>query len=146
MERVIDDVATGTYRKGRWEYPAKLAEDGVLYNTKRDGSGNWVKGKFENFTRGSVVEAEKPTPTIPIRNSGVKKKDVEKPVCVCGCGDRTKGGQFIPGHDAKLKGRILRLARGGNAKEAKKIAASRNWALLTSGGSDQKAIWRVAKK
>jgi hypothetical protein len=30
------------------------------------------------------------------------------PVCGCGCGGRTKGGRYIPGHDAKHKGRLMR--------------------------------------
>lgn len=30
------------------------------------------------------------------------------PLCQCGCDDRTKGGRFIPGHDAKLKSTLMR--------------------------------------
>jgi hypothetical protein len=28
------------------------------------------------------------------------------PECACGCGQQTKGGTFLPGHDAKLRARI----------------------------------------
>lgn len=31
-----------------------------------------------------------------------------KPLCECGCGLYTGGGRFKPGHDAKLKGQLLR--------------------------------------
>ncbi len=33
------------------------------------------------------------------------------PLCECGCGDHTAGGLFFPGHDGKLKGRLIRTAR-----------------------------------
>ncbi len=31
--------------------------------------------------------------------------------CRCGCGTMTKGGTFCPGHDARLKGQLLRQWR-----------------------------------
>lgn len=34
------------------------------------------------------------------------------PLCQCGCGGRTGGGKFLPGHDAKLKSRLFSEARG----------------------------------
>lgn len=30
------------------------------------------------------------------------------PFCICGCGGKTKGGSFIPGHDAKLKSILIK--------------------------------------
>jgi hypothetical protein len=33
-------------------------------------------------------------------------------VCHCGCGDLTKGGRFLPGHDQKLRIEIERQAGG----------------------------------
>lgn len=35
----------------------------------------------------------------------------ERP-CACGCGEMTKGGEFKPGHDAKLLSAIVREAGG----------------------------------
>jgi len=35
-------------------------------------------------------------------------------VCYCGCGGATKGGKFVPGHDAKVKG-VLRKVLNGEA-------------------------------
>ncbi len=32
--------------------------------------------------------------------------------CLCGCGDMTKGGKFLPGHDAKLYGAIVEAVGG----------------------------------
>lgn len=34
------------------------------------------------------------------------------PSCQCQCGRWTRGGRFLPGHDARLKGVLLRAARG----------------------------------
>lgn len=31
--------------------------------------------------------------------------------CGCGCGEMTKGGEFLPGHDSYLKGLALRIER-----------------------------------
>ena len=28
------------------------------------------------------------------------------PLCACGCGQPTKGGTFLPGHDAKLRAAV----------------------------------------
>lgn len=32
--------------------------------------------------------------------------------CGCGCGEMTKGGNFLPGHDSYLHGLALRVERG----------------------------------
>lgn len=46
------------------------------------------------------------------RAQGKKARQPKPPAtpreCICGCGGQTKGGRFIPGHDAKLKGRLRR--------------------------------------
>lgn len=33
-------------------------------------------------------------------------------ICQCGCGNQTKGGRFVPGHDARLHAWVLRVQRG----------------------------------
>jgi hypothetical protein len=44
--------------------------------------------------------------------------------CLCGCGMQTKGGRFIPGHDARFHGRIRKLeAAGLSHDEAEKVAS-----------------------
>ena len=42
------------------------------------------------------------------------RKIVPKP-CACGCGSMTRGGVFLPGHDAKTLSAIVE-ATGGTAK------------------------------
>jgi hypothetical protein len=52
--------------------------------------------RMEFFVTGSV---ETPKPVAPVAAPTVQ--DTTKPLCLCGCGDRTKGGRFKPGHDAR---------------------------------------------
>lgn len=41
--------------------------------------------------------------------------------CECGCGGEPKSGRFLPGHDSKLKSRLLQTMRKAeDAKEQKK--------------------------
>lgn len=46
--------------------------------------------------------------------------------CMCGCGGITKGGRFLPGHDARLKSQLLTEAREGN-EEAKLRLEELSW-------------------
>lgn len=44
--------------------------------------------------------------------------------CLCGCGGQTKGGRFLPGHDARYHARIKILtATGMSHDEAEKLAS-----------------------
>lgn len=51
--------------------------------------------------------------------------------CHCGCGSLTKGGRFVPGHDAKLKGRLgqARSAQDTHADYVEALAEriARGW-------------------
>jgi hypothetical protein len=35
-------------------------------------------------------------------------------ICLCGCTETTKGGQFLPGHDARYKSHLIREALADN--------------------------------
>lgn len=48
------------------------------------------------------------------------------PVCLCGCKETTKGGQFRPGHDAKYKSAMIKEAAAGN-EDARQILEKRGW-------------------
>ena len=37
--------------------------------------------------------------------------------CLCGCGNQTKGGRFLPGHDAVLKSRLVRSTQEGGKRD-----------------------------
>lgn len=41
----------------------------------------------------------------------------KNPSCMCGCGKKTKGGKFLPGHDAKLRGKLIRGDIKGNSAQ-----------------------------
>lgn len=47
-------------------------------------------------------------------------------LCQCGCGAATKGGAFLPGHDARLRSSLLRRHRIG-IPEATQELKRRNW-------------------
>lgn len=49
------------------------------------------------------------------------KQTVTTPRCECGCGVTTKGGRFLPGHDAKLKKQLIRLALSGKKRAVNRL-------------------------
>jgi hypothetical protein len=64
--------------------------------------------------------------------------------CRCGCGYETKNGsKFLPGHDAKLKSRLVMEAMEGNPeqqKSARKELAELNWTRFL-----QAAEWKLKR-
>ena len=58
------------------------------------------------------------------------RKTEPKP-CADGCGAMTRGGDFLPGHDARHKGRLLTAARSGDAA-ARAELLERGWATEES--------------
>lgn len=65
-----------------------------------------------------------------VKKSGGKPRVARKPKepakCECGCGKLTKGGHFLPGHDARLKSRLKKSAADGN-EAAKAELRKRRW-------------------
>jgi hypothetical protein len=49
------------------------------------------------------------------------KRKIKLPECLCGCGGRTKGGRFLPGHDAKLKKALMADALAGKKRAVNKL-------------------------
>lgn len=47
--------------------------------------------------------------------------------CVCKCGGETKGGSFLPGHDAKHKSNLIKEALAGGNPEAEQELHDRGW-------------------
>src|SRR5699024_10819214 len=43
------------------------------------------------------------------------------PSCLCGCGDTTRGGQFLPGHNARYLTKLLDM---DDRQQAQKLAAA----------------------
>ena len=49
----------GTVKVGRWEYPARKLDSGIIErNTKRDGSGEWVIASEIAFTPDAPTQTE----------------------------------------------------------------------------------------
>ncbi len=51
------------------------------------------------------------------------KIESEVPKCECGCDDATNGGRFLPGHDAKLKSKLIKDALAGGEGAVKRLEA-----------------------
>jgi hypothetical protein len=49
------------------------------------------------------------------------KTKLKSPECECGCGGHTKGGRFLPGHDAKLKKQLIGQALGGKKRARNRL-------------------------
>ena len=72
--------------------------------------------------RVSRCGAERGSNYTPYFNNGMNKpKKLRSPICLCGCGGHTKGGRFLPGHDAKLKKALVADARAGKKRAMKKL-------------------------
>ena len=50
-----------------------------------------------------------------------KTTQTRLPECECGCGGTTKGGRFLPRHDAKLKKVLIQDALAGGKRAANKL-------------------------
>lgn len=57
-------------------------------------------------------------------------KNVVGRPCECGCGQKTSGGLWVPGHDAKHKSRLYQLVRGTDVQQSEAAKAEldqRGW-------------------
>ncbi len=77
-------------------------------------------------TTAVAVENDRIAPVIEQPRGKAPRKVNPKP-CQCGCGQLTEGGDFKPGHDAVLKGRLLAEARSGNQASRDELIR-RGWA------------------
>jgi hypothetical protein len=86
------------------------------------------------------------TTKTPSKQKTSSKKTAKTPVadapkCMCGCGEKTRGGRFLPGHDARLKGRLQKKFRdtGLNAQE-KELVNSLGWMRFMPAKEEGKEI------
>jgi hypothetical protein len=49
--------------------------------------------------------------------------------CECGCGEKTKGGEFLPGHDQRLRVEVERVA-GGLLKLRELVEAAKDMKII----------------
>lgn len=79
----------------------------------------WQELIGEELTVGAVLTVTSP-------------KQVAGRECECGCGGKTSGGLWVPGHDAKHKSRLYGLVRGTDPTQselAKAELTKRGWPL-----------------
>ncbi len=50
-----------------------------------------------------------------------RKTDTKLPLCQCGCEETTKGGRYLPGHDAKHKSALVAAALAGSKRATTKL-------------------------
>ena len=78
---------------------------------KKSNVANMPGVKTEAKTKIDKQGRELPNlPALPKMPKKSKSKPPQK--CNCGCGHMTRGGKFLPGHDARLHGWALRVERG----------------------------------
>jgi hypothetical protein len=80
------------------------------------------------------LEAETPAPEVVEKVVAKQRKAQEKREakrangnpCQCECGGKTGGGRYLPGHDAKHKSALVKLALGGD-QEAVELLGNKGW-------------------
>lgn len=72
-----------------------------------------------------------------LRGQNTKAKTSPR-ACECGCGGTTSGGTFLPGHDAKMRSRLLTEIRDGESEESERaaLATLQGYAKLSHGVGD----------
>ena len=98
--------------------PAHLVE-GIIWDAAPLSTHGSVMVKNAASTSARLHQAQ------PLKPAGTNVPAIGRPVatastqvssaCLCGCGGLPKRGRFLPGHDAKLKGALLRRARHGDS-------------------------------
>lgn len=88
----------------------------MLQEAKADGAR--VRAEKNQTRRGNMSE------NAPADKAARPRREPKPKVGTCHhCGDPTKGGQFVAGHDAKLKGQLQRIAIDRNAPTGARVDA-----------------------
>jgi hypothetical protein len=53
------------------------------------------------------------------------RRSSQSRICACGCDEATKGGEFRPGHDAKLRGQFLKRIDDGEERAIEEFITER---------------------
>lgn len=68
------------------------------------------------YEMGRIIKENKMTATAEKAETRAKK--VKEADCTCGCGGKTKGGKFLPGHDARFVSQQVEKVLNKTVKEA----------------------------
>lgn len=89
---------------------AQLRALALEYHTKNTEGRQRMAVKQNTKKKSTPARSKSATPAREAR------------ACLCECGDKTKGGKFLPGHDAKLKSRLQNDYRAAkNKRERDKV-------------------------
>lgn len=114
----MQEVEEGWYDPTRPAAPSEAYAERLRQQEERnrESGERRMAAEAANLEKEKRKMAEKATP---------KTKTAATPRdCQCGCGGQTKGGRFIPGHDARFHSRVRSLeAQGVSHEEAEKIAS-----------------------
>jgi len=97
-------------------------EELATFKSRRVVEASPYAEQYQTPTESQMLEALASGEEKMQKKQAVKKKKQPVP-CGCGCGGMTGGGKFLPGHDAKLKGRLIRQCREGTEVQKKKARA-----------------------
>lgn len=70
----------------------------------------------------ATTKAQRDQVAVKARATAPAAVAKETPLCLCGCGEHTKGGKFRPGHDARYHSAQRKLEEAAAEKAAKKSA------------------------
>jgi hypothetical protein len=105
----------------------------LLLQEWRNKQGSNIKQELvrQQFRSCRLSELQN-TPRKATRGGAMARamRNLEPIQCGCGCGDLTSGAEFRQGHDAKLKSRLLKIARGkldGDIEAAVLKLKERGW-------------------
>ena len=99
LRRAVKLVRANDLRDPEWGFELRVRPSNYIDILAQFGQ-NPTPVPVENVPRPRVVET-----------SNGERKVVEPQSCWCGCEGMTKGGRFLPGHDAKLKGRLTKMVK-----------------------------------
>lgn len=72
-------------------------------------------------------EVEYEAPARPEKAPSKRQSSKTPRDCECGCGGKTGGGRFIPGHDMKLKSQLLKRVDGEADQDAADKMVANGW-------------------
>ena len=95
------------------------------------------RGYQESAAQARAETAEEERRAIEAGEKPPKQRPGKRPrPCEHGCGEMTKGGLFVMGHDAKLKGILMRAGEAGDIESILELSL-RSWLPTTGRGRDR---------
>jgi hypothetical protein len=106
-------------------------------STSSNDVANQIEAAIAKVRRYESALSDAKAELRELRGQVTKTKNAPRE-CGCGCGNLTSGGTFVPGHDAKLRSRLLREIRDGESEESERAALAelRTYEKLAHGVSE----------